>query len=380
VAANIQQRSGKFQLRIKHELLKKPFFGTFPTLSQAESWRDTALGWLARGLVPSEMISKPRGVHDPMLSAVIGDYQRQTSVTDSDDELLGVIKVEVSSVRVSDVTFTWAEDYVRSLKSEEKHLTPGTIRKRVGSLGRVLDWHFKRVAEPGEEPRANPLRNMSRGYSVYSKFDSELVEAKFDKNRDRRLSPEEAERVAQVLAGVKRQDRQRVFTKDPEFALFYQVLLCTGMRSFEVYRMRIEKIDFSINVIHVDGSKGHRGEIKPRDVPIRKELRDPLRGFCAGRTSGLVFSYWDGSADTRDIVSGRLTQRFLSLFEYAQVPDFSQHDLRHEATCRWYELRNEKGSWALETIHIAKIMGWSSFDLALRYASLRGEDLAALLD
>ena len=315
-----------------------------------------------------------------MLSAVIGDYQRQTSVTDSDDELLGVIKVEVSSVRVSSVDFTWAEEYVRSLKSKEKHLAPGTIRKRVGALGRVLDWHFKRVTPPNEPPRENPLRKLSRGYSVYSKFDSELVEAKFDEKRDRRLSPAEAERVAQALAGVKRPDRERVFTKDPEFALFYQVLICTGMRSFEVYRMRIEKIDFSINVIHVEGSKGHRGAIKPRDVPIRKELRVPLREFCAGRKSGLVFSYWDGSADTRDLVKGRLTQRFLSLFEYAQVPDFSQHDLRHEATCRWYELRNEKGSWALETIHIAKIMGWSNFDLALRYASLRGEDLSALLD
>ena len=376
MAANIQQRSGKFQLRVKHALLPRPFFFTFQTEPEAEAYRDQLLALLARGFVPAEMLEKPKGSNDPMLASVIGDYQRQTSVTDSDNELLSVVKVEVVGIRVSGVTFTWAEEFVRGLKSEKKHLAPGTIRKRVGSLGRVLDWHFKRVAVDGESPRANPLRMLSRGYSVYSKSDADVVEAKFDEKRNRRFGPGEAERVAQVLAGVKRPDRQRVFTDDPEFPMFYAVLLATGMRSFEVYRMRVESIDFTSNVILVDGSKGHRGASKLRPVVIRPELRAPLKAFCAGRSSGLVFSFWDGQAASRTKVAGRLTQRFLSLFDYAGVPDFSEFDLRHEAACRWFELRNDRG-WVFSEIEICKMMGWASFDLAIRYASLRAEDLSA---
>lgn len=376
MAANIQQRSGKFQLRVKHSLLPRLFFFTFKTEPEAEGYRDQLLALLARGIVPAEMLEKPRGADDPTLASVIGDYQRETPVTDSDNELLDVVKVEIDGVRVSGVTFKWTEDYVRDLKSETKHLAPGTIRKRVGSLARALDWHFKRVAEPGVPPRANPLRMLGRGYSVYSKSDADDVEAKFDEKRNRRFGPGEAERVEKVLAGVKRPDRQRVFTTDPEFPIFYAVLLATGMRSFEVYRLRVESIDFAKNVIVVDGSKGHRGASKKRPVVIRPELRKPLRDFCADRSSGFVFSYWDGQTDSRRSIANKLTQRFLSLFNYADVPDFSEYDLRHEAACRWFELRNDSG-WVFSEIEICRMMGWASFDLAIRYASLRAEDLSA---
>lgn len=378
MAANIQQRSEKFQLRVKHALLPRPFFFTFQTAPEAEDYRDKLLALLSRGVVPAEMLSKPRGDSDPMLTEVIGDYQRETSITDSDDELFQIIKVEVVAVRMSAITFTWAESYVRSLKAPAKHLAPSTIRKRAGALGRAIDWHIKRTTKDGETPRANPLRLMTRGYSVYSKEDAKITEPKFDQKRNRRFGPGEAERVSIALAGVKREDRERKFTNDPEFKMLYQLILGTGIRLFEAYRMRVENIDFKINVINVEGSKGHRGVIKPRIVPIKPELRAPLRDFCAGRGDGLVFCYWDGDVASRKRTQGKLTQRFLSLFDYAEVPDFSEHDLRHEATCRWFELRNERG-WIFSEIEICKIMGWSNFDLAIRYASLRGEDLSSRL-
>ena len=378
MAANIQQRSGNFQLRVKHALLPRPFFFTFRTEPEAQDYRDKLLALLARGVVPAEMLTKPKGERDQMLTEVIGDYQRETSITDSDDELFQIIKVEVVAVRMSAVTFTWAEGYVRSLKTAEKHLAPSTIRKRVGAIGRAIDWHIKRTTKDGETQRSNPFRTMTRGYSVYSKEDAKLVEPKFDQKRNRRFGPGEAERVSIALSGVKREDRERKFTNDPEFKMLYELILGTGIRLFEAYRMRIENIDFKINVINVEGSKGHRGVIKPRVVPIRPSLRAPLSEFCAGRT-GLVFSYWDGETASRKRTQGKLTQRFLSLFNYADVPDFSEYDLRHEATCSWFELRNERG-WIFSEIEICKIMGWSNFDLAIRYASLRGEDLSSRLN
>ena len=47
------------------------------------------------------------------------------------------------------------------------------------------------------------------------------------------------------------------------------------------------------------------------------------------------------------------------------MPDFREHDLRHEATCRWVELRNATG-WVFSEIEVCRIMGWSDTRMMLR--------------
>jgi integrase len=380
MAASIQERSGKFQLRVTHKLLPRPFFFTFDARDAAESYRDQLQALLARGIVPESMLTKPKTQEDPMLTVVIEDYQRETSVSDSDAGLFKVLKPELVGVRVSGVTFTWSENYVRSLKAPKVHLAPGTIRKRVGALARVLDWHIKRTTVDGDTPRANPLRMLTRGYSVYSKADAEEAGARHDVARDRRLSAQENTQVLQVLAGHKREDRERPFITEPadQFPMLYALIVDTGLRLFEAYRLRVESIDFTRNVLNVEGSKGHRGKIKPRVVPLKKHLREPLRAITAGRT-GFVFDFWDGSLEDKKRAQLRLTSRFRNLFAYAGVPECTEHDLRHEAACRWFTLKTDKG-WVFSELEICKIMGWSDPRMALRYLSLRGEDLSARLD
>lgn len=378
MATSIQPRGTKFQLRVTHKLLPKPFFFTFPTDAQATTYRDTLMALLARGVVPAEMLTEPKGADDPMLTVVMSNYEKQTAITDSDDQLFVVLKMEVVGVRMSHITFSWCESYVRSLKAPDKHLAPSTIRKRVGALGRVVDWYIKSVTAEGDMPRANPLRMLTRGYSVYSKEDAKLVpKIKTDQVRNRRLSPQECERIDQALAGVKRDDRERPFTDDKAFGLLYRVIVDTGLRLFEAYRLRVDSFDFRVNIIKVDGSKGHRGMVKPRVVPIKKELRDPLQAWCEGRV-GLIFPFWDGTTEARKKAQGRLTQRFSGLFDYARVEDFTEHDLRHEAACRWFELRNDRG-WVFSEVEVCRMMGWTDTRMALRYASLRGEDLSSRL-
>lgn len=365
-----------------HKLLPRPFFFTFDDRVVAESYRDQLMALLASGIVPEAMLAKPKSVDDPMLTVVIEDFQRGTSVTDSDNDLFKVLKPEMVGVRLSGVTFTWAENYVRGLKAPKVHLAPGTIRKRIGALGRVLDWHIKRTTADGDTPRANPLRMLTRGYSVYSKADAEDAgEARHDVSRDRRLSASESERVAQVLAGHKRPDRERAFITDPtdQLPMLYSLIADTGLRLFEAYRLRVEAIDFERHILNVDGSKGHRGKIKPRVVPLKKILREPLKALCAGRTTGLVFNFWDGTLEDKKRAQLRLTARFKTLFAYAEVAECTEHDLRHEAACRWFTLKTDRG-WVFSELEICKIMGWSDPRMALRYLSLRGEDLSARLE
>jgi integrase len=263
-------------------------------------------------------------------------------------------------------------------------LAPGTIRKRVGALARVLDWHLAstHVAGDGAAP-ANPLRLLPSGYSQYSPTEKRELAAKglparVDERRDRRLLPDEERQLRAALAGEKRPDRERPWGPDPAFALLFDLIIDTGLRLREAYTLRIDQVDLQRGVLRVDGTKGARGQIKPRVVPLKRHLRTALASWCDGR-AGLLWPYWDGTAPGLKPATAKLSARFRTLFAYAQVPEMTEHDLRHEACCRWFELRDDAGRWVFSDVEVARIMGWSSLAMALRYASLRGEDLAARL-
>lgn len=79
-------------------------------------------------------------------------------------------------------------------------------------------------------------------------------------------------------------------------------------------------------------------------------------------------------------MTNRLSLRFSQVFAYAGCEGLTEHDLRHEATCRWYELRDESGGWMYRGEEIKKIMGWSAnSNMPARHASFRAEDLAERL-
>ncbi|WP_300450295.1 hypothetical protein [Accumulibacter sp.] len=64
--ASIQKRGEKFQLRVKHELLPCPFFFTFDTEEEAQSYGGNQLeSLLRRGIVPQEMLAKPERTDHP---------------------------------------------------------------------------------------------------------------------------------------------------------------------------------------------------------------------------------------------------------------------------------------------------------------------------
>lgn len=379
--ASVQKRGVAYQLRVKNKLLPRPFFATFDSEIEARNYGEALESILARGIVPQELLSEPKAVDDKLLTQVVAAYCASApALTDSDDALLGLVMRDkpIVGLRLSALTYRWVESYVAWLKSADMNLAPSSIRKRIGALGRVMDWHIKMTTGDNAVAIANVLRLLPRGYSSYTKSDAELAPARRDVQRDRRLAPEEAARVVAVLYGVKREDRERAFTDDPAFPLLYAVIVDTGLRLFEAFRLRVDSIDLEKAIIRVDGSKGHRGYIKPRVVPIKKPLRDPLRQWCDGRV-GLLFPYWDGTAESRKKASAKLSKRFAGLFDYSEVPNFTEHDLRHEAACRWFELRNDTGHWMFSDIEVCRIMGWEDTKMALRYASIRGEDLSARL-
>lgn len=381
MATSIQTRGGRHQLRVKHALLPRDFFFTFPERPQAEAYRDQLVEMLGKGVVPAALLTKAEGQEDTTaLPRVISGYEAAATPAESELPVLKLLRTDLAKITVAEVTYPWVESFVKGMKTKD-NLAPGTIRKRVGALARAMDWHFKSVTPKGASVPQNPLRMLPRGYSQYTAAETALVEraggeGKVDETRDRRLLPDEEHRCRLALSGTKRVDRERPLAADPELADLFDLILDTGIRLSEGFRLRIEQVDTEKGVLRLEGSKAARGQRKPRVVPLKKHLRDRLRARCKGRKTGLVFSFWDGTLEGVRKTTNRLSARFSTLFEYAAVGDFTEHDLRHEATCRWFELRDDSGRWMFSEIEVCRIMGWTSTKMALRYASLRGEDLA----
>jgi len=377
----IIQRGDKWQVRIDSKLLPRKHFATFNTKSEAQNYHTHLLSFLERGVVPIDLVETPDQRSGLKVATLIDNYKLSSpGPAKSDVANLDRLKAEVGQVTLDRITIAWCDKWVSKLKLE-LNLAPGSIRKRVEGLARVVDWHIRKTTPIDQTAPANPLRLMPKGYSTYTAKESEaLAQAakapKKDQHRERRFAPGEEERINASLAGVKNPSKQRALPIDEDFKLLYEIILHTGVRLREGYWIRCEDYDDALGLLEIRGTKGHGGAIKRRTVPVVPHLRPLLRKRCKGKT-GLLFPFWDGNPDNLDKVTNALSKRFTTLFAYADVPDFTEHDLRHEATCRWATMRNKQDTgWMWSELEICKIMGWKKTDMFLRYASLRGEDLS----
>ncbi len=378
MSISIQPRAGKHQLRVIHKLLPKPFFHTFPSRDEAEVYGANLVTLLDRGIIPAELVDGEKRGENPLLSKLIADYVDAANVAPSDRATLDLLSRTKGNDRLQSVNATWADLWVSGLKTEDK-LAPGTIRKRVESLARVIDAYWR----SRHKSVANPLRMMPKGYAAANAREADLIradgaEVKRDAERNRRLSDAEYKACKAALAGTRRDDRERALPVDAAFTLLFELIINTGLRLSEAYSLRVDQVDLQRWVLAVDGSKGHRGVIKPRVVPLAKDLRKPLAAWCKKRI-GRIFPFWNGTPEDKPRCTARLSGRFATLFDYAGLVDCTEHDLRHEATCRWVVMRQPRGQWIFSETEICKIMGWKDARLMLRYASLRGEDLSARL-
>lgn len=372
----VRPKGNRFELRVRHKLLPRDFYGSFDTEAEARDYGARLEALLAQGIVVADLF--PDDGPNPRLGLLIRDYLAGSAIPASRRAILGLLGAELRDVRLSAVTYRWVEAWVAGMK-RDRRMAPGTIRKRVSALAIALDAHHRAL----EKAWANPLRLLPRGYATYSQDDEQVLAeqgatVRVDVHRDRRLDADEESRILSALAGEKRPDRERPLDlpDGPALTMLFDLILDTGMRLREAYTLRVDQIDLERSTINVNGSKAKVGSKKPRQVPIKPALRAKLAAWCDGRV-GLLFPWWDGSPDELARVTSRLSRAFARLFDYAGCPDLTEHDLRHEACCRWVTLRNSRGGWMFSDLEVCRILGWSDPRMMLRYASLRGTDLAA---
>ncbi|UOB56545.1 site-specific integrase [Burkholderia pyrrocinia] len=389
--------SGTWEYIIRRsKLLPKPLSLTFQSEEEGDAYVARLEQLLDAGIVPADVVEQREAIATTL--DAVREYLRRVSVPDSDVQVLNtLLGGRLPSKALSTVDYDWAERWVAAMKREH-YLSPSTIRHNVGALARCFDW----VVKSGSPMLAvNPLRLLPKRYATYTDDDRLAVEAqdrvpKDDVHRDRRLSAEEEAEIRRIMAGGKPEGKERAFALPyrPALVFLFELAIESAMRMREMYTLDVVQFDVGRRTAALERTKNG----SKRSVPLTTVAIAAFQQYVAAVTGqdsemcGFSFEHgrlfpWVGEIEASmratnlpalrrkvlERVTVRLSGQFGRIFDAAGCPDLVFHDLRHEATSRLYERTT------LSDIQIAKITGHSDPKVLMRYANLRGSDLATRL-
>lgn len=378
-------KSGKWELTLRHPLLPggRKYF-TFDTEEEANSYAQQWRLMKAAGISPPPELLAPLEKRSLSVGYAVRKWAGSGQAAPTQQSPLGSLISEVGDVKLSDMSYTWLTGYIRDLKVKN-NLSPGTIRHRIQALSRSIDEYLRHNPDSNV---MNPCKLLPKGYSTYSEQDAQLAIAagkapKISVVRDRRLCDGEEQKIIDVLSGRLPENRERNLELKGGEALMtlFVLIVNTGLRLKEAYTLTRGQIDLESKIIRAQCSKQWRGRVSFRDVPMVPAVYRALEKHLLNNpmlSGAYLFPFIeeDGARDLK-IVSQRLSSRFLKVFDYAGCEGLHEHDLRHEATCRWLEMRDRTGNWLFRLEEVNKIMGWApGSSMAQRYASFRGTDMA----
>lgn len=380
--AKKRQRNGLWHYTIQaRALLPRPYYFSAASEREGDAIGKRIEAALAAGVIPPEVArvmdlgkGSRASIAAASLRAAVARYRDAQHTAPDDARLLKISLARLpESLALKDLNFAWAAAWVTQLK-REYNMSPSTIRHHVGALARALDW----IAAHNEIP-ANPLRQLAKGYATYTPEDIKAVKraggkVKESASRDRRLEEGEEPRIRRVMAGENLKGGQRPLElrEQDSLCLLFDMALESAMRLREMYTLEWSQIELTKRTIFLDRTKNGN----KRQVPISTPLMALLKSRRKTKFNGdFVFPWWNGDRSDKVLrdVSQQMSRQFTRIFEAADCADLHFHDLRHEATSRFYELTK------LSDLEIMSITGHSSMGQLKRYANLRGSSLALRL-
>jgi integrase len=349
MATKRKRKTGSWEYVVRRAgVLPRPLYLTFANEAEGDEYVRGLEAMLDRGVVPEEA-KKTAGIRD--IEDLVMRYLAGAAVSTPDEKILMVQIRKIGRTRIADMSVHWADEWVADMKRVLKR-SPSTIRHHVGALSRAFDWAIRKGMAG-----TNPLSSLPKRYATYTPDDARAAGEKIDDAaRNRRLEDGEEAAIRKALAGD---------IKDgPALTLLFDIALETGMRLREIYTLTWDQVDFKKRTIFLDKTKNGDGRQVPMSSVVVARLSEQ------GKKEGFVFPWWDGEPVSLERVTSRLSRRFGAVFANAGCSDLHFHDIRHEATCRVYEKTR------LSDVQIARMMGWRGLKMAIRYASLRGSDLA----
>ena len=323
--ATIRKRSGKYHAQIRktgYQTLTK----TFSSLTTAKRWVSLTEADMERHLhvvIPD----------NTLLGELLDRYEDEVSPLHKSHQV-EKYRLKTLKRRLGDISITRLSPALLCKYRDTRlgTVSPASLKRELVILSSVINTAIK---EWGINLQSNPVSMVSL--------------PKIARGRDRRLEAGEEAKLLACSGELKR---------------IIIVALETGMRRGEILNIKRSHIDLAHQTLLIPITKTDT----PRTIPLSSRaigaLREQLRGSdnVISIEETTLFSY----------TARGLSGAFLRLCRKHGLGNLHFHDLRHEATSRFFE----KG---LNPVEVATITGHKDTRMLMRYTHLRAEDLVRRL-
>jgi len=320
--SSIAKINGRYHVRIRRKGFKAQC-RTFTQKADALKWaRETEI-CLEQGLLQGPRIT---------LAEVIDQYLAKISPAKKSG---ANDRFRLSALRASDLSKMQLLRITPSVIAEYRDsrlqdVQPATCLRDLNLLSHVFtiamrEWDYQLPCNPVSQIRKPPA----------------------SKPRTRRLEKNEQKRLLDALAQSRSQWAKPLVI----------VAIETGMRRGELLSLKWENVHLSRSYVHLPDTKNGNA----RDVPLSALAKETLAELPRD-ISGCIFP----------IHFEALKSLWNRICRKLDIKDLRFHDLRHEATSRFFER-------GLNVIEVATITGHKDTKMLSRYTHLRAEDLSRKL-
>ena len=320
---SIAKSHGVWRVRIRLQG-KSPVSKVFKSKSDARIWGEKVERAMMLGILSPE--------HDVTLRELLVRYAKEVTphkrcASKEVSKIQKLCKNNIADIRITTLT---SNDIAKFRDERLKTVSGTTVVKDLFLISHAIktaqrEWGFKLATNPVDNVNKPPV----------------------NKPRDRRLEEGEEERLFQTCKQ----------SSNHWFLPLVQVAIETGMRRGELLSLTWDNVHLDNSWVRLPITKNGDS----RDVPLSPKARDILKALPRD-ISGKVFPIHFEALKS-------LWQRGV---RRADLQDLHFHDLRHEATSRFFEL-------GLNVVEVAAITGHKDLKMLQRYTHLRAEDLARKL-
>lgn len=336
--ATIENR-GQYQYRAKVRKRGVSLSETFESREAAEAWAAER---------EAEILANPdkyRSEHERQQHAktitvtdILEKYRDEVTIAKKGVKtetvaINAMLRMPIAMITVADLSTSSVNDYI-SLRLKKtvngKQLSGDTVNRDLNILSNAFNVACKRW----NWPVVNPIPGIER--------------PKNGKHRTRRFESNEEERLMIAC----RQARNNWLPVIVELAFE------SAMRRSELLAMCWQQVDFQRHTIHIPDTKNH----KARTVPMTVRASQVLSKWKEKTNQkGAVFK--DVTIDALKMSYGRARKR-------ANIEGLRFHDLRHEATSRYFEVHG------LDLIEVMSATGHSHATMTERYTHLNAQKIS----
>ncbi len=339
--ASFQKRCGSWRAIVTKQGYPRQT-KTFDTKAEAEAWAATIESEMARGLFVSI-----KEAENTLLDEALERYEREVipGKKGAKQESMRMRIWKRSTLAKRPLASIQGKDIAAYRDARLKEVAPNTVRHELAVLSHVFTIAVK---EWGMGGLINPVRQVRM--------------PKMPAGRDRRLFPGELDRICAA-------------SESPVLPDLARFAVETAMRQGEIAGMTWDRMDLKKRTVTLPETKNGEKRVVPLSteaVRILSDLPRRIDGKVWGVTNHAVSVAWRRAVSRARKAYEKECEEKEIKPDPACLMNLTFHDLRHEATSRFFE----KG---LNPMQVAAITGHKTLQMLKRYTHLKAEDLAEML-